>query len=494
MTARERINALVDADKPNLEIGMMAHTILESTQEVCDASGVVVVVAYVSGHPCVVVANDAMIKAGAWFPMTAKKNLRAQEIALINKIPIVYLVDSAGIFLPQQNDVFADQDHFGRVFRNNAVMSAQGITQIAVVMGSCVAGGAYLPAMSDEIIMVQDSGTIFLAGPHLVKAAIGETIDEQLLGGAQTHAELSGLADYVAKDELDALKRVRKTMGMMSFNPNGYFNRISPKYPSLAPELIYHNLPNSRTEAYDMQLILNSMVDEDSFEPYKPDFGQTIICGYARIDGWAVGVVANQRLTVKSKRGEMQMGGVIYSDSATKAARFIAMCNQKGLPLVFFQDVNGFMVGSKSEHNGIIKDGAQMVSAMANSVVPKFTIIVGNAYGAGYYAMCGKAYDPRFIVAWPTAKIGVMGGQQAAKVLLQIQTNSQEMLDDATKKERLAEIEAKYDRELSPYYAAQQLWVDAIIDPIQTRQWISTGIDITQHNPLDKFNIGLTQM
>ncbi|MCK5776054.1 MAG: acyl-CoA carboxylase subunit beta, partial [Bacteroidales bacterium] len=465
----------------------------------CPSGGVVVVIGYIEGKQCIVVANDATVKAGAWFPITAKKNLRAQEIAMENRIPIIYLVDSAGVFLPMQDEIFPDKDHFGRIFRNNAKMSADGITQISAVMGSCVAGGAYLPIMSDEAIIVNKTGTIFLAGSYLVKAAIGEDIDNETLGGATTHNEISGVADYKAEDDKDALDTIKNIVSKIGDFDKAGFNRIKPAKPSKNEDDIFGIIPRERNQTYDTHEIIDRLVDNSDFEEYKADYGKTIICGYARIDGWAVGIVANQRKMVKNAKGEMQFGGVIYSDSADKATRFIANCNQKKIPLVFLQDVTGFMVGSKSEHSGIIKDGAKMVNVVANSVVPKFTIIMGNSYGAGNYAMCGKAYDPRLIVAWPSAQLAVMGGIQAAKTLLQIEKaslkNKGEEITEEREKEMLDHITEKYNRQISPYYSASRIWTDAIISPLDTRKWVSMGIEAANHSPItEKFNVGIMQV
>jgi acetyl-CoA carboxylase carboxyltransferase component len=460
---------------------------------------VVVKIGYIKGKQCIVVANDATVKAGAWFPITGKKNLRAQEIAMENRLPIIYLVDSAGVYLPLQDEIFPDKEHFGRIFRNNAIMSSMGITQIAAVMGSCVAGGAYLPIMSDEALIVDKTGSIFLAGSYLVKAAIGETIDNETLGGATTHCEISGVTDFKAKDDAAALDRIKSIVSKIGDYDKAGFNRETSAKPALDPKDIYGILPKLRTDQYDMNEIIKRLVDNSEFDEYKVGYGQTIITGYARIDGWAVGIVANQRLVSKTKKGEIQFGGVIYSESADKATRFIANCNQKKIPLVFLQDVTGFMVGSKSEHGGIIKDGAKMVNAVANSVVPKFTVVVGNSYGAGNYAMCGKAYDPRLIFAWPSAELAVMGGTQAAKVLAQIEAaslkNKGEVVDEAVEKELFDKIKAKYDAQVSPYYAASRLWTDAIIDPLDTRTWISMGIEAANHSPIEKkFNLGVIQV
>ena len=499
MTARERIDYLLDAKANNIEIGAFVGEGMYAEHGGCPSGGVVVKIGYIKGKQCIVVANDATVKAGAWFPITAKKNLRAQELAMENRLPIIYLVDSAGVYLPLQDEIFPDKEHFGRIFRNNAQMSSMGITQIAAVMGSCVAGGAYLPIMSDEAMIVDKTGSIFLAGSYLVKAAIGENIDNETLGGATTHCEISGVTDYKAKDDKDALDRIKSIVSKIGDYDKAGFNREKSQKPALDEKEIYGILPKARNEQYDMMEIINRLVDNSEFDTYKDGYGQTIITGYARIDGWAVGIVANQRKVVKSKGGEMQFGGVIYSDSADKATRFIANCNQKKIPLVFIQDVTGFMVGSKSEHGGIIKDGAKMVNAVANSVVPKFTVIVGNSYGAGNYAMCGKAYDPKLIFAWPSAELAVMGGTQAAKVLAQIETSSLkakgEVVDEAKEKELFDKIKARYDEQVSPYYAASRLWTDAIIDPLDTRTWISMGIEAANHSPIEKkFNLGVIQV
>jgi len=499
MTARERIDYLLDANSKNIEIGGFAGYGMYEEHGGCPSGGVVIKIGYIKGKQCIVVANDATVKAGAWFPITGKKNLRAQEIAMENRLPIIYLVDSAGVFLPLQDEIFPDKEHFGRIFRNNAQMSSMGITQIAAVMGSCVAGGAYLPIMSDEAMIVDKTGSIFLAGSYLVKAAIGETIDNETLGGGTTHCEISGVTDYKAKDDKDALNRIKNIVSKIGDFDKAGFNREKSQKPAFDEKEIYGILPKARNEQYDMNKIIKRLVDNSEFDTYKDGYGQTIITGYARIDGWAVGIVANQRTVLKSKTGEMQFGGVIYSDSADKATRFIANCNQKKIPLVFIQDVTGFMVGSKSEHGGIIKDGAKMVNAVANSVVPKFTVIVGNSYGAGNYAMCGKAYDPRLIFAWPSAELAVMGGTQAAKVLAQIETSSLkakgEAVDAVKEKEVFDKIKARYDEQVSPYYAASRLWTDAIIDPLDTRTWISMGIEAANHSPIEKkFNMGILQV
>ena len=499
LSARERIEYLLDNDKPQIEIGAFAGEGMYEEHGGCPSAGVVVVIGYVAGKQCIVVANDATVKAGAWFPITAKKNLRAQEIAMENRLPIIYLVDSAGVYLPLQDEIFPDKEHFGRIFRNNALMSSMGITQIAVVMGSCVAGGAYLPIMSDEALIVDKTGSIFLAGSYLVKAAIGENIDNETLGGATTHCEISGVTDYKATDDKDALDRVRRTMAKLADAEKAGFNRIEAHKPLKDPNEIYGILPKLRSEPYDMKDIILRLVDNSEFDEYKEGYGQTILTGYARIEGWAVGIVANQRKVVKTKKGEMQFGGVIYSDSADKATRFIANCNQKKIPLLFLQDVTGFMVGSKSEHGGIIKDGAKLVNAVANSVVPKFTVVIGNSYGAGNYAMCGKAYDPRLIVSWHSGNISVMGGAQAAKVLLQIETaNLKKKGEELTPEKEaalFAHIKEQYDEQISPYYAAARLWTDAIIDPLETRQWIAMGIEAANNAPIEKaFNLGVIQV
>ena len=499
MTARERIDYLLDSNSKSIEIGGFVGEGMYEEHGGCPSGGVVVKIGYIKGKQCIVVANDATVKAGAWFPITGKKNLRAQEIAMENRLPIIYLVDSAGVYLPLQDEIFPDKEHFGRIFRNNAIMSSMGITQIAAVMGSCVAGGAYLPIMSDEALIVDKTGSIFLAGSYLVKAAIGETIDNETLGGATTHCEISGVTDFKAKDDAAALDRIKSIVSKIGDYDKAGFNREIPAKPALEPKDMYGILPKLRTDQYDMNEIIKRLVDNSDFDEYKAGYGQTIITGYARIEGWAVGIVANQRLVSKTKKGEIQFGGVIYSESADKATRFIANCNQKKIPLVFLQDVTGFMVGSKSEHGGIIKDGAKMVNAVANSVVPKFTVVVGNSYGAGNYAMCGKAYDPRLIFAWPSAELAVMGGTQAAKVLAQIEAaslkNKGEVVDEAVEKELFDKIKAKYDAQVSPYYAASRLWTDAIIDPLDTRTWISMGIEAANHSPIEKkFNLGVIQV
>src|SRR5678810_1235402 len=485
LTARERIDYLIDAKKPFVEIGAFAGFDMYEEYGGCPAVGTIAGIVYISGRQCVVVANDQNVKAGAWFPVTGKKNLRMQEIAMENNLPIIYLVDSAGVFLPMQDEIFPDKEHFGRIFRNNAKMSAMGITQIAAVMGPCVAGGAYLPIMSDETLMVEGNGSIFLAGPYLVKAAIGEDVDTETLGGANTHTEISGIADYKFKTEQECMDHIKRTISMLGEKEKAGFDRIKAVAPKKNPNDLYGLLPFDG-KTYDIVDIIERIVDNSDFEQFKEDYGKTIVCGYGRIDGWAVGIVANQRKIVKTRKGEMQLGGVIYNDSADKAARFILNCNQKKIPIVFLQDVTGFMVGSRSEHAGIIKDGAKMVNAVANSVVPKITIIIGNSYGAGNYAMCGKAYGPRFIYGWPTAKIAVMGGDQAAKTLLQIQVNAMKSKGQEVKSEEeqklLNEIKSRYDKQTSPYYAASRLWVDGIIDPSDTRKVISEGINAANHN------------
>ncbi|WP_294199534.1 acyl-CoA carboxylase subunit beta [Chryseobacterium sp. sg2396] len=499
MTARERVEYLLDKDSDSIEIGAFAGYEMYEEHGGCPSGGVVVVMGYVSGRQCIIVANDASVKAGAWFPITGKKNLRAQEIAMENRLPVIYLVDSAGVYLPMQDEIFPDKEMFGRIFRNNAKMSAAGIVQISAVMGSCVAGGAYLPIMSDEAMIVEGTGSIFLAGSYLVKAAIGESIDNETLGGATTHCSISGVTDYKAKDDKDALNRIKNIMKSLGSTEKAGFDRIESAQPKEKPENIFGIIPVSRAEQYDTYEIIKCLVDNSEYEEYKPDYGKSIVCATARIDGWSVGIVANQRKLVKSGKGEMQFGGVIYSDSADKATRFIANCNQRKIPLVFLQDVTGFMVGSKSEHGGIIKDGAKMVNAVSNSVVPKFTIITGNSYGAGNYAMCGKAYDPRLIVAWPWADLAVMGGSQAAKVLAQIQESTlKKQGKEITEEEHnkiLETISKKYQKQTEATYAAARLWTDAIINPVDTRKWISMGIEAANHSPItEKFNLGVIQV
>lgn len=498
LTARERIELLLDPNTDSFEVGAIAGYGMYKEHGGCPAAGVVIVIGFVSGKQCIIVANDATVKAGAWFPITGKKNLRAQEIAMENKLPIIYLVDSAGVFLPMQDEIFPDKEHFGRIFRNNAVMSSMGIVQIAAVMGSCVAGGAYLPIMSDESLIVNKTGTIFLAGSYLVKAAIGESIDNETLGGARTQTEISGVCDYNSENDQECLATIRDLMDKIGQPENAGFDRKESKLPKEDLKKVYGIIPSDRSKQYNTQDLLKCIVDDSELTEYKSDYGKSIVCTYARIDGWSVGIVANQREVIKSAKGEMQFGGVIYSDSADKAARFIMNCNQKNIPLVFLQDVTGFMVGSKSEHGGIIKDGAKMVNAMANSVVPKFTVVVGNSYGAGNYAMCGKAYDPRLIVAWPTAEIAVMSGASAAKVLLQIEVASLkskgEEITPEREKELYDSIKNRYDEQISPYYAASRLWVDAIIDPADTRKVISIGIKMASHKKAEKpYNVGVIQ-
>jgi 3-methylcrotonyl-CoA carboxylase beta subunit len=497
LTARERIDYLTDKDTSFLEIGLFTGDGMYGEQGGCPSGGVVAGIGYVQKRLCMIVANDATVKAGAWFPITAKKNLRAQEIAIENRLPVIYLVDSAGVFLPMQDEIFPDKEHFGRQFRNNAKMSSMGIVQIAAIMGSCVAGGAYLPIMSDEAMIVDKTGSIFLAGSYLVKAAIGEEIDNETLGGATTHCEISGVTDNKFPNDQACLDYIRAIMDKIGANEKAGFDRIQSKNPAFDSKEIYGLIPRDRVKPYDTLDIIQRLVDEDSFDEYKSLYGKTIVCGFARMDGWAVGIVANQRKVVKSKKGEMQLGGVIYSDSADKAARFIMNCNQRKIPLIFLQDVSGFMVGSKSEHGGIIKDGAKMVNTMANSTVPKFTFIIGNSYGAGNYAMCGKAYDPRLIFAWPTAQIAVMSGASAAKTLLQIRVASLKAQGKVISKEEedslLKEITDRYNEQLSPYYAASRLWVDGVIDPTETRTIISMGIEAANHAPVEKFNVGVIQ-
>lgn len=502
LTAWERVFTLLDSDKSYIEIGKFAGDNMYQEHGGCPNGGVIVVVGYVSNRLCVVVSNDATVKAGAWFPIAAKKNLRAQEISMENHIPIIYLVDSAGVYLPMQDEIFPDKEHFGRVFRNNAKISAMGIPQISAIMGPCVAGGAYLPIMSDYALIVEGTGSVFLAGSYLVKSSIGEVIDNETLGGASTHCEISGVTDNKFPDDKSCLAAIRNIVDKFGFNRQANFSRATPVLPEYAEDFIYSYLPQDRLKPYNMRELLKAIVDKDTMEEYKKDYGKTIICTLARIDGWAVGIVANQREVVKAKKpgniNELQMGGVIYSDSADKAARFIMNCNQQKIPLVFFQDVTGFMVGSRSEHAGIIKDGAKMVNAMANSIVPKFTFIVGNSYGAGNYAMCGKAYDPRLIYAWPTAKMAVMSGASAGKTLLQIQESALKRknipLNEDDKGKLLKQIEDKYESQLSPYYAAARLWVDGVIDPSETRKVISLGIEVANHQPIDEtYKLGVIQ-
>ncbi len=498
MTARERIEFLLDDGQPQIEIGAFAGYDMYEEYGGCPAAGVIVVIGYVKGRQVIVVANDATVKAGAWFPITGKKNLRAQEIAMENRLPIIYLVDSAGVFLPLQDEIFPDKEHFGRIFRNNAKMSAMGIPQIAAIMGSCVAGGAYLPIMSDEALIVEGQGSVFLAGPYLVKAAIGENADQEVLGGAKTHSEISGVTDYKVPNDTVCLETIQKLVDKFGRFENAGFSKVEAAPPQYEPKELLEIFPaDNRSKPYDMVEVLKRLVDNSELTLYKEDYGKTIVCAYARIEGWAVGIVANQRLVVKNGQGEMQFGGVIYSDSADKATRFIMNCNQKKIPLVFLHDVTGFMVGTRSEHGGIIKDGAKMVNAVANSTVPKFSIVIGNSYGAGNYAMCGKAYDPRLIVAWPSAKIAVMGGAQSAKVLVQIQSSSMKSkgqeLSEEDEMTLYNKIKDRYDSQTTPQYAAARLWVDAIIDPLDTRQWIAMGIEAANNAPVEKFNVGVIQ-
>ncbi len=504
---RERIARLVDPGEEFLELGTFcAHGMYEEYGG-CPAAGTVMGLGHVRGRLCLIVANDATVKAGAWFPMTAKKNLRAQELALENHLPIIYLVDSAGVFLPMQDEIFPDREHFGRIFRNNAVLSSKGVPQIAAIMGSCVAGGAYLPIMSDEALIVEGTGSVFLAGPYLVRAAIGEDVDKETLGGAETTAQISGVTDYQMSSDEECIDTIKDLVGRLGKPDRAGFNRADRSNrvePSEDAEELYGIMPETGAEPYDMHDVIGRLIDADTWTEYKEGYGKTLLTGYARIDGWSVGVVANQRLIVRARSGvkahtdEMQAGGVIYSDSADKAARFIMNCNQKRIPLVFLQDVSGFMVGSRAEQGGIIKDGAKMVSAVANSTVPKFTVIVGNSYGAGNYAMCGKAYDPRLILAWPSARIAVMGGQQAARTLLQIQKSTLKRrgkdISPEEEQKLLKEIQDRYDRQTTPYYAASRLWVDEIIDPVSTRLWISRGIEMADHNPkIEPFSPGVIQ-
>jgi acetyl-CoA carboxylase carboxyltransferase component len=498
LTARERIDLLLDPNTERIEIGAIAGYGMYKEHGGCPSGGVVIVIGYVKNRQCIVVANDATVKAGAWFPITGKKNLRAQEIAMENNLPIIYLVDSAGVFLPMQDEIFPDKENFGRIFRNNAMMSSRGIIQIAAVMGSCVAGGAYLPIMSDESLIVNKTGTIFLAGSYLVKAAIGESIDNESLGGATSQTEVSGICDYKVENDQECLATIRDLMGRIGKKENAGFDRDTPALPKETIKNIYGILPADRSKPYNTREILKCLVDNSEYTEYKPSYGKSIITAYARIDGWSVGIVVNNKEIVKNAKGEMQFGGVIYSDSADKAARFIMLCNQKNIPLIFLHDVSGFMVGSKSEQGGIIKDGAKMVNAMSNSVVPKFSIVMGNSYGAGNYAMCGKAYDPRLIVGWPTAEIAVMSGAAAAKTLLQIEVatlkGKGEEITPEREKELFDSIKSRYDEQISPYYAASRLWIDAIIDPVDTRKWISMGIEMANHAPIDKrYNVGVIQ-
>lgn len=497
MSARERIEHLIDPESEFLEMGAFAAFEMYEEHGGCPAAGVVAGLGYIKGRLCMIVANDPTVKAGAWFPMSGKKNLRAQEIAMENRIPIIYLVDSAGVYLPMQDEIFPDKEHFGRIFRNNARMSSMGIPQIAAIMGSCVAGGAYLPIMSDEALIVDGTGSIFLAGPYLVKAAIGEEVDKETLGGATTHCEISGVTDYKMPDDATCLATIRELVSHLGEMPKAGFDRIKPAPPKENQQELYGLFPDDAGKPYDSREILKRLVDDSKLTEYKKDYGKTIICAYARIDGWSVGIVANNRQVVKNGKGEMQFGGVIYSDSADKATRFILNCNQKKIPLVFLHDVTGFMVGSRSEHGGIIKDGAKMVNAVANSTVPKLSIVIGNSYGAGNYAMCGKAYDPRLIYAWPSAKIAVMGGDQAARVLTQIQVAGLKKNGHPPNPEEeealYLKIKSRYDEQISPYYAAARLWVDGIIDPLDTRKVISMGIEAANHAPVERFNPGVIQ-
>ncbi|MGA9115647.1 MAG: carboxyl transferase domain-containing protein [Bacteroidota bacterium] len=497
-TARERILRLVDPGSSFLEIGLLAAYEMYGEYGGAPSSGTLVGIGSVAGRDVVVVANDATVKAGAWFPVTCRKNLRAQEISIENRLPIVYLVDSAGVFLPLQSEIFPDRDHFGRIFRNNAVMSSLGIPQIAAIMGPCVAGGAYLPIMSDEALIVEGTGSVFLAGSHLVRAAIGEEIGNEELGGAAVHSEISGVTDHRMANDDECLEKIRSIVGKLGRRPAAVFDRADPAPCRFPPEEIHGILPAERSKPYDMYEVLARLLDGGEMDEYKAGYGRTLITGYGRMDGWAVGIVANQRAVVKTRKGEMQVGGVIYSDSADKAARFIMNCSQKLIPLVFLQDVTGFMVGSRAEHAGIIKDGAKMVSAVANAAVPKFTIVAGNSYGAGNYAMCGRAYDPRFLFAWPSAQIAVMGGKQASETLLGIRLQAMgkggERLSDARQRELLADIRSRYEKEADPYYAAARLWVDGIIRPEETRQVISRGIALASQNAdIPRWSTGVIQ-
>ena len=497
LTARERINKIFDKNSKTIELGIFAANDLYLDFGGCPSAGVIIAIGEIHNKNCIVVANDATVKAGAWFPMTAKKNLRAQEICIENNIPIIYLVDSAGVFLPLQDQIFPDKEHFGRQFRNNAKISSMGISQISAIMGSCVAGGAYLPIMSDEALIVEKTGSVFLAGSHLVKAAIGENIDNETLGGADTHCSISGVTDYKCKNDTEAIDIIREIINKTGEKYGEKFSRITSNPPKKDIKDIYGIIPRERDSPYEMREILERIVDDSIFQEYKANYGKTLICAYARLDGWSVGIIANERKMVKTGKGEMQLGGVIYSDAADKAARFIMNCNQKNIPLLFIQDVNGFMVGSRSEQNGIIKDGAKMVNAMSNSVVPKFTLIIGNSFGAGNYAMCGKAYDPRLILAWPTAKMAVMGGEQASKVLLNLEENKLKKLgknlNESEKNNLLQSIQSRYEEQMSPYYAASRMWIDEIIDPLETRKYISKGIEIANNNPKKEFKTGVIQ-
>ena len=499
LTARERMAKLIDPNSHFLEIGLFCAYGMYEEYGGAPASGTIFGIGKIHNRDVVIVANDATVKAGAWFPVTCKKNLRAQEISMENRLPIVYLVDSAGVFLPLQSEIFPDKEHFGRIFRNNAVMSSMGIPQIAAIMGPCVAGGAYLPIMSDEALIVDKTGSVFLAGPFLVKAAIGEDADLEELGGAAMHCEISGVTDYKMPNDDVCLETIRSLIDKFGATSKAGFDRIAPKPPAFDPKEIYGLFPQDRTKPYDMHQVLARIIDAGEFDEYKAGYGKSLITAYTRVDGWAVGMVANQRCVTKTKRGEMQVGGVIYSDSADKATRFILNCNQKNIPLIFFQDVAGFMVGTRAEQGGIIKDGAKMVNAVANSVVPKITFVVGNSYGAGNYAMCGKSYDPRFIFAWPTAQIAVMGGKQASETLLSIKVQQMAAKGMKISKEdqekMLNEIANRYNSELDPLYAAARLWIDGIVDPADTRQIISHCIQIAANNPyIPKFNPGVIQV
>lgn len=499
LTARERIEKLIDNPKDFYELSTFAAYGMYEEYGGAPSSGTIYGIGKIHNRLCVIVANDATVKAGAWFPITAKKNLRAQEIAMENNLPIIYLVDSAGVFLPLQDEIFPDKEHFGKIFRNNAKMSSMGIPQIAAIMGPCVAGGAYLPIMSDESLIVEGQGSVFLAGSHLVRAAIGEVIDNEKLGGAVVQSNISGVTDYIMKNDDECITQIRSLVEKFGKKETAGFDRIERKLPKYPPNEILGVLPEDTIKPYDTYELISRIVDNSEIDEYKAGYGKTIITAYARIDGWAVGIVANQRSVVKTEQGEMQVGGVIYSDSADKATRFIMNCNQKKIPLLFLQDVTGFMVGSKAEHGGIIKDGAKMVNAVANSVVPKITIIIGNSYGAGNYAMCGKAYDPRFIFAYPNARISVMGGNQAGSVLLDIKVKQEEKsgkkFSEAEKKKLLDDIIKSYDEKSYPLYAAARLWIDEIIDPSQTREWVSICLEAANNNPdIPKFNPGIIQV
>lgn len=499
MPARERISRLIDQGTSFMELNTFAAYGMYEEWGGAPSSGTVFGIGKIHGRDCVIVANDSTVKAGAWFPVTCKKNLRAQEISIENRLPIIYLVDSAGVFLPLQDEIFPDKEHFGRIFRNNAKMSAMGIPQIAAIMGPCVAGGAYLPIMSDEALIVKGEGSVFLAGSHLVKAAIGEVIDNESLGGAVVQSNISGVTDYVMENDKECIDQIRSLIEKFADTKKAGFSRTLANPPAFSENEIYGILPDDPIKQYDTYELLARIVDNSEIDEYKAGYGKTIITAYARIDGWAVGIVANQRSVVKSAKGEMQVGGVIYSDSADKATRFILNCNQRKIPLLFLQDVTGFMVGSKAEHGGIIKDGAKMVNAVANSVVPKITIITGNSYGAGNYAMCGKAYDPRFIFAWPAAKISVMGGSQAANVLLDIKIKQlQKKGKELSEEEKLRmhdEIRDSYDSKSSPLYAAARLWIDEVIDPARTREYISRCLEAANNNPdTEEFKVGVIQV